>query len=277
VAEPIEISKELGTETRYYWLESSLLEDWRGLEVGRLLLLHDITEQKKAQVRLVRQQRTYAADQERERLARELHDSLGQAFAFVSTQGQVIRRLLNRGDITTADEYVGRLVEVAHEADVDIRESILALRATVSERGLLSALTDYLDRFGRNYGILTEYEKSDALADRAFDPLVEAQLLRIIQEALTNVRKHARATCVRVAFTIENGRACITVEDNGQGFEVGRRDYASGNHLGLRVMRERAEEVDGNLFIRSHPGQGTEVRVWVPMVAAMNKEQSSDG
>jgi signal transduction histidine kinase len=85
--------------------------------------------------------------QEREQLARELHDTLGQVFAFVNTQGQTVRRLLSRGDVATADELVARLVEVAREADVDIRESILGLRETLSERGLFPALARYLEQY----------------------------------------------------------------------------------------------------------------------------------
>jgi signal transduction histidine kinase len=275
-AEPIEIYQEMGVETRCYSLESSLLKDWRGLEVGQLLLLHDVTGQKQAQARLVRQQRALAMLQEREQLSRELHDSLGQAFAFISTQGQTVRRLLNRGDVSTADEYVGRLVEVAHEANVDIRESILALRVTVAERGLFPALTEYLVNYEKNYGIPTELEKPETFVDGVFEPLIEAQLLRIVQEALTNVRKHARANCVRVIFAAEDGCARVTVQDDGQGFDPGVHSNASGDHVGLRVMRERAEEVGGTLFIQSRPGQGTVVGVQVPLLDTINEERSND-
>jgi signal transduction histidine kinase len=274
--EPIEIYQEIGTETRCYSLESSLLKDWRGLEVGRLLLVHDVTGQKLAQARLVRQQRALAMLQEREQLSRELHDSLGQAFAFVSTQGQTVRRLLDRGDVSTADEYVGRLVEVAREANVDIRESILALRVTVSERGLFPALTEYLVNYEKNYGILTELEKPETFVDGVFEPLIEAQLLRIVQEALTNVRKHAQANCVRVAFAAEDGCARVTVQDDGQGFDPGVHSNTSGDHVGLRVMRERAEEVGGSLFIQSRPGQGTVIGVQVPLVDTIYEERSND-
>jgi nitrate/nitrite-specific signal transduction histidine kinase len=112
-----------------------------------------VTEQRQAQAQMVEQQRALAMLGEREQLARELHDGLGQVFAFVNTQGQTVRRLLSRGDTATADALVDRLVEVAREADVDIRESILGLRETLSERGLLSAVADYLKQYEKNYGI----------------------------------------------------------------------------------------------------------------------------
>jgi len=114
-----------------------------------MLLLHDVTEQKQAEAQIVNQQRALAMLHERERLARELHDSLGQTFAFVNTQGQAIRRLLSRGDIATADEYVLRLVEVAREADMDIRESILGLRVAISGQGFFPVLSNILPSMGR--------------------------------------------------------------------------------------------------------------------------------
>lgn len=259
-----EIRQGVAAEARSYSLESSPLCDWRGLEVGRLLLLHDITAQKQAQVQFVAQQRALAILHERDLLARELHDSLGQIFAFIDTQGQAIRRLLSRGDIPTADAYVGRLSEVAREANVDIRESILGLRVALAQPGLYAALTDYLAHYEKNYGIHIELAAPESFADAVFEPLVEVQLLRIVQEALTNVRKHAHAHCVDITFVRAEGAARVTVRDDGQGFEPGGSDYGGGEHVGLRVMRERAEEIGGSVSLHSARGQGTEVVVQVP-------------
>jgi PAS domain S-box-containing protein len=105
----IELGFGEGTSLRYYMLTNSLLNDFRGFEVGRLLLLRDVTEQKRAQAQILEQHRSLAMLREREQLARELHDNLGQVFAFVNVQGQTIHRLLSRGDLSTADEYVRRL------------------------------------------------------------------------------------------------------------------------------------------------------------------------
>lgn len=259
-----EIRQGVEPSARYYSLESSPLRDWRGLEVGRLLLLHDITVQKQAQAQLVEHQQALAMLHERERLARELHDSLGQIFAFVNIQGQTIRRLLSRGDVAAAAACVGRLVEVAREADVDIRESILGLRVTLSEQGLFPALASYLALYEKNYGIHVELKTPEACMDGFFEPLVEVQLLCIVQEALTNVRKHADARCVRITFCIADGGVCVAVRDDGQGFDSAGADDRCGEHIGLRVMRERAEEVGGSVSVYSVPGQGTEVVVQVP-------------
>jgi signal transduction histidine kinase len=254
-----------GPATRYYLWESSSLKDWRGLLTGHLFLLHDVTGQKRAQAQTLAQQRALAMLHERERLSRELHDSLGQVFSFISTQGQTVHRLLERGEIAVAEAYVDRLVEVTREADVDIRESILGLRATLSEQGLFPALAQYLARYEKHYAIRAEIERPEALADGAFEPLVEVELLRILQEALTNVRKHAGVGCVKITFAVEDGRARVTIRDDGQGFDPQAPSAKSGERVGLRVMRERAEEVGGSLRVHSEPGEGTEVVVEVPV------------
>jgi signal transduction histidine kinase len=249
-------------------LTNSLLNDFRGLQVGRLLRLRDVTEQKRTQAQILEQQRALSMLHEREQLARELHDNLGQVFAFVNLQGQTIHRLLSRGDLSTADEYVSRLLEVAREADVDIRESIIGLRATISENGLLPTLTQYLARYEKNYGIQTQLEGSELFIDGAFEPLVEVQLVRILQEALTNVCKHANARCVRIAFALEDGWARVSVHDDGRGFDPEASFAGMEEHVGLRVMRERAEEVGGSLSLQSASGHGTELIVRVPVKGA---------
>ncbi len=261
----IEFSLDSKGEIRHYATVISLLKDFRGLVIGRLLLLRDVSEQKRARAQLLEQQRALAVLQEREQLARELHDNLGQAFAFVNVQGQTIHRLLERGDVPTAQEHVGRLVQVAREADVDIRESILGLRATISEHGLFPALAQYISRYEKNYGIQALLEGTEAFVDGAFEALVEVQLLRILQEALTNVRKHANAHCVQILFARRNGRAHVTVQDDGLGFNPGASSAGSEEHVGLRVMRERAEEVGGSVVIHSAPGGGTRVVIEVPV------------
>jgi signal transduction histidine kinase len=267
VAEPGQSEIHLGTgpETHHYMLETSALKDWRGLEVGHMLLLHDVTRLKQAQAQIIEQQRVLAMLQEREQLARELHDSLGQSFAFVSTQGQAIHRLLGRGDVSTADEYVARLVEVAREADVDIRESILGLRSLHLEHGLFQALTQYLARYEKNTLIHTKLIRPVSLQDGCLDAQVEVQLVRILQEALTNIRKHAKARHVEIKF--EAGQDCVTVtvRDDGQGFDPAEHMDESGEHIGLRVMNERAKGIGGSISLQSMPGQGTQLQVQVPL------------
>lgn len=271
----IELDLEEGSNHRYYIITDSLLKDFRGLVVGRLLLLHDVTEQKRTQAQILEQERALSMVREREQLARELHDNLGQVFAFIDLQGQTIQRLLHRGDLSNADEYLRRLIEVSHEADVDIRESVMGLRATSSGDGLLLTLTQYLAKYEKRYGIQTQLDCSEIFTDETFAPLVEVQILRILQEALTNVRKHAKARSVRIAFVLDDGWARFTVQDDGQGFDPDVSSAGMSDHIGLRVMRERAEEVGGSLALKSTLGQGTEVVVCVPMKGAENARFSA--
>lgn len=253
-----------GVNARHYSGMLSPLYDWRGLDVGRLLLINDVTEQRQAQEQLVEQQRAVAMMVERERLARELHDSLGQILSFINTQGQTVQRLLARGEIETANSYVERIVQVAYEADVDIREWILGLCARPSGQGLRDTVEQFLARFERNYGIHAEFIMDDTFTERSFEPQVEVHLLRILQEALTNVRKHAGAQGTWIEFAAENGFARVTVRDDGDGFDPAIRTDRLEDHVGLRMMSERAKEVGGNLMVESVPGQGTSVVLRVP-------------
>ena len=238
----------------------------RGQVNMAVLACRDVTERRVAEQQLLRQQRAVGILQERERLARELHDSLGQVLGFVSTQAQAVRALLARGDTAAADACLARLVAVAQEAHADVREYILGVTALVSpERGLLSSLEQYLQRFGQNYGLRAEIVAPESLTEARLDPAVEVQLLRIIQEALSNVRKHARAPDVRVVFAVEGDRLRVLVEDDGLGFDPERVGARDGQSFGLRVMRERAEEVGGSVEVLSAPGQGTRVTVLVPL------------
>jgi signal transduction histidine kinase len=265
-----------GHDARLYAVDCSVIEDFRGMLIGHLLMLRDVTQQRRAQAQALEQQRTLAVLNERERLARELHDSLAQVLAFVNAQGQAVRRLLARGEIAAADEHVQRLVEVAREADTDIRESILGLRVALAEHGLGPALATYLGQYEQRFGIHTELRGSAALGNGALEPLVEVQLLRIVQEALTNARKHSHAHAICVTFVARDGQAQVTVEDDGCGFDPEEVHGDSDGRVGLRVMRERAEEIGGALAIDSAPGKGTQVIATVP-VRTSSKISTSEG
>jgi PAS domain S-box-containing protein len=254
-----------GPAVRHYILAISPLQDWRGLEVGRLLLLRDVTAQKQAQVQILEQQRALAMLHERESLARELHDDLGQVLGYVKMQAQAARDRLAQGQAAAADLDLAQLVAVAHEAHTDVREYILGARSgTGAEAGLVPALRRYLAQFGEAYKIQAELIVSPEWTGSVLEPTVRAQVLRIVQEALTNARKHARAQCLQVSLGLEGGLARIVVHDDGVGFDPALPATAHDKY-GLRFMRERAEEVGGSVEIRSAPGQGTQVVVQVPV------------
>jgi PAS domain S-box-containing protein len=249
-----------------YQLSISILRDWRDLQVGQLLLVEDVTNQRLAQKKILEQQRVVSTLQEREMIARELHDDLAQVFAFIDTQGQTIQRLLDRGDLISAQKLLMCLIEAARNGEVDVREAIRGMRSTLSKNGLLGSLNDYLVEFEKNTAIQTEIIKSEILELSQVPAMVEVQLFRILQEALTNIRKHANATKVQIKFEKIDKTICVTVQDNGKGFEISEDVNASNNHYGLLMMQERADAMGGTIKLTSQTGYGTEIKVCVPIM-----------
>jgi signal transduction histidine kinase len=255
-----------GPNPRYYQLQFSSLDDWRGLEVGRLLLLHDVTEQKRAQSQLLEQQRALAMLYEREQLARELHDGIGQVLGFVKLQAQAARTWLALDQKTAADSDLEKLIAVAQDAHADVREYILGAKLAVSDQdSFILSLRHYLQRFSEHYGLRTELIAPPEWSDNFLEPTAEVQLLRIIQEALSNARKHAQAQTVQVIIHLDEIQAQVTIQDDGVGFEPAGLANDGGQKYGLEFLRQRAVEVGGSAEIHSAPGQGTRVVVCVPL------------
>ena len=155
--EPFEVTLGSGAGARTYEADLSPLRDFRDLLVGYRLMLRDVTEQKRAHAQIIEQQRSLAVLNERERLARELHDELGQVLGYVKMQAQATRNELAREQVATADEYLNQLVTVAQDAHDDVREYILGTKTTAgSQLEFLPALQAYLQQFAAHYGIRTE-------------------------------------------------------------------------------------------------------------------------
>ncbi len=262
-----EIIFNVGGALRYFALRPSPLLGPRGMELGSIILLHDVTEQRRSQARLFEQQSASATLRERDRVARELHDSLGQILAFVKVQTLAAREFLGRGREQEADECLARLAAVAQEAHADVREYISGARAGKSaDHGFFPALQDYLQRFRQSCALAVKLNVSSELNDAAFRPMVGAQLLRIIQEALTNVRKHSGATEVDIRITTrDEDYAEAIIEDDGTGFDPSLLELAGTQNFGLRFMRERAEEIGGTIRVQSANGAGSRVVISVPL------------
>jgi nitrate/nitrite-specific signal transduction histidine kinase len=216
--------------------------------------------------RLHRRVQVLAVTEERERIAREMHDSLAQVLGYVNTKAQAAQALLDGGQSERAATQIGQLAQAARDAYADVRENILGLRTSIGpERTLIDTLRDYLQRWQDQNAIAAELDTGSLEPGRlGLSPMTEIQLLRILQEALANVRKHAEATSVLVTLRAEDGEIAATIADNGRGFDpttIGRSDFP---RFGLATMRERAEAVGGALEIDAVPGQGTTVRVRVP-------------
>jgi len=249
--------------SRWYQVSISPLFDERGIRLGRTILLHDMTELRQAQARILEHQRALAVLNERESLARELHDGIGQVLAAAQLQVMSARELLAQGNSAAAQECLLRVSDATQEAKESIREYLLGVKARSSPRqGLIPVLRQYLGQYRDTYGIHTELVVPAEFEKQPIDPVVEAQLQPIIQEALTNVRKHGRARSARVVFGLDDGRLQVTIEDDGCGLDLGVATAHQG--FGLRSMRGRAEAIGGTIEVRSKPGEGTRVSVQVP-------------
>ena len=262
-----EITLSVGGAIRHYALHKSVLNDRRDHQVGTLILLDDVTGQKQAQAQLLEQQRALATHQERERVARELHDTLGQVLGYLKMQAEIAQTFLDQDTPSEAKRRLARLAAAAQGAQIDVREYILAARTGITAgANFLRTLQTYLQRFSDIYGIAAKLDVSPDLGEGDFEPMVEAQLLRIIQEALSNVRKHAQAAGVDIRIRASGGNAEAVIQDDGVGFDPALLKKDGGQTYGLRVMSERANEVGGAVRVDSAPGAGTRVVVSVPLL-----------
>ena len=213
--------------------------------------------------RLYQRVRFLATAEERSRLAREIHDSLSQLLGYLNLKAASAEELLAGGQVEQARDALVEVKRIAQDAYADARETIFSLRSPASHAGLVPALKDYLDDYSTFYDLRAELSVDDAsLADFSAD--VGMQVSCIIQEALTNVRKHAGATRVWLRLEPHGSEVQISIKDNGQGFDLEQTTALGGLHFGLSIMRERAESVGGRLEVDSQAGEGTRVVVWMP-------------
>jgi signal transduction histidine kinase len=210
---------------------------------------------------------------ERERIAREMHDGLAQVLGYVNTKSQAAMEYLAAGRIADAQVQLDELAAAARSVYVDVRETILALRTPIPQGlGLVAAIEDLGRRFGDASKIAVSVETPDPATVPGVGPEVEAQVFRIVREALTNVRKHAAAHRVRIAVGSVGPDLVVTVTDDGRGIApdlgaaIGRPGGTTGDwpRYGLESMRERAAAVGGRVSWSAPAGGGTEVRIVVP-------------
>ena len=227
----------------------------RSFETMRARLLQSLEENARLQERLL----SVAVLEERERLAREMHDHVGQILGYVNTKAQAVRALVEAGHLDEARRQLAQLEEAARQVYADLREAILSLRtAPAPHRPLDQALKEYVRRFSDLSGLPVDLSVDEAVALGALPATSQLHLIRIVQEALTNVRKHARARRAEVRCARDGDVLMIRVSDDGVGFDP---SVPGGTGVGLETMRERAAAVGGVLTVRSAPGAGTTLEV----------------
>jgi PAS domain S-box-containing protein len=214
--------------------------------------------------RLNQQAQALGALKERQKLARELHDSISQSLYGIALGVRTARTLLDR-DPAKAVEPLDYCLNLADASLADMRALIFELRPESLEmEGIIAAIRKHIDALQARYGL----EVQTVLCDEPPIPVqTKEALYRIAQEALQNIIKHASATAVRIFMDCSNDQIELEVCDNGRGFDS---DATFPGHLGLKSMRERAEQVGGSFFVDSKPGSGTCLRVQVPNNPAAN-------
>lgn len=234
-------------------------------QVAAMLVINDITELKRAQTELVRREQLLSALEEREQLARDLHDGLGQVLGYLNIQAQATQSLLANAQTAAAQSNLQQMARTAQETQGDLRNYILGLRAASTAPGTFSeALAGALREFSTQWGIATTFSLPAEAPAPTFAPAVEEQALRIIQEALTNICKHADAQKVEVILSCTDAQAEVAITDDGMGFDAAALSGMAAKHFGLSIMRERAERIGAQLEIRSTPGGGTRVLLAIP-------------
>ncbi len=208
-------------------------------------------------------EREAAVAEERGMLARELHDSIAQSLAFLKIQTQLLRDAVARGDEVKRDRSMGELDVGVRECYADVRELLVHFRTRTSEEDIEAALRATLSKFEHQTGMATTLSMEGH--GMPLPPDLQIQVLHMVQEALSNVRKHAGASRVDVRVN-RHPRWRFEVLDNGSGFEVASVPPDS-LHVGLGIMRERAQRIGALVRVTSAPGQGTCVRIELPSVA----------
>lgn len=212
-------------------------------------------------LRLVAREKEMAVSEERNLLAQELHDSIAQSLAFLNIQAQMLQDSLQNGQAGAAREELARIREGIQESYDDVRELLVHFRIRVEHANLEDAIRSALEKFEGQTGIRTSFSKQgEALAPPAASLI---QILHILQEALSNVRKHARARAVSVELQGGSGLA-ISIRDDGQGFDPETVAERSGACVGIGIMRERAHRIGAHLDVKSAPGQGACVTLTLP-------------
>lgn len=211
---------------------------------------------------LVAREKEMAVSEERNLLAQELHDSIAQSLAFLNLQAQMLEEALEQNNLADARGGLKQMREGIQESYDDVRELLVHFRTRFGESDVETVIRALLTRFEADTGVQTEFEQTGTGVP--LSPEMQIQVLHIVQECLSNVRKHATARHVTVS--LEKGQVYVfRVSDDGQGFDTTASAVHEG-HVGLAIMRERAQRIGGKISIESSRDLGTAVTLTLPIV-----------
>ncbi|HPB91886.1 MAG TPA: type IV pili methyl-accepting chemotaxis transducer N-terminal domain-containing protein [Rugosibacter sp.] len=203
-----------------------------------------------------------AVFEERNLLAQELHDSIAQSLAFLNIQVQLLQEDLEQDRTADALRSLGQIREGVQESYDDVRELLVHFRTRIGTADLETAIRSALEKFEGQTGIATHFKSTGNPPE--LQPEQTLQVMHIVQESLSNVRKHSRASQVEVSLKCTE-ECLIEISDNGVGFDTSLD--AGDSHVGLRIMRERAHRIGAELTFSSTPGEGTQICLILPVCA----------
>src|SRR5437870_59606 len=243
----------------------------RGFRQEEIELTRALAHQATLAIQLTRlsaQSRQSAVTAERNRMARDIHDTLAQGFTGVIVQLEAVEEAMSRNQAVKASGHLDRAAELARESLREARRSVQALRPhALEEKQLSEALKDLIDKMTRGTAVHAKFTLQGS--PQKLPPEWETNLLRIGQEVLTNVLRHARAGELKVLLAFDSREIRLELRDNGCGFDLQRKHEG----FGLQGMRERAEGMGGRLTIQSAAGQGTAISIVLPVANPAELEE----
>ncbi len=202
--------------------------------------------------------------QERDRIAMEMHDGLAQTLGYIGLGLDSANNRINNGSYDECSILLKELREVVDNSYHDVREAIIGLRVDISrESNLLDSIKQYIKEFKKLSDVPVSINISGVLPYIQLEK--QLHILRIVQETLTNVRRHAEASFVEITIEYDNNDILIAISDNGQGFDKDEINPDSLIHQGLRIMNKRALALGGKLEIQTEVGHGTTTKLIVPV------------
>jgi signal transduction histidine kinase/ActR/RegA family two-component response regulator len=242
----------------------STLASQAGVAIENAKLYQDATESKR-QIEALLSKLVYAQEEERKIISAEIHDTIAQSLVSAYTKVQTCQAMLGQSQEAVAI-HLEELKKLLSESIKEIRQIIFNLRpSTLDDLGLIPTLEHYIKKFEAENKKQVLF--SFAVPEEKLPPIVETYIYRIVQEALTNVKKHSNAQKVEIQLSAENGKLILKISDDGKGFnwdEV-REQRKRGDSVGISGMMERATLLGGTLKIETMPGKGTQLFVEVPV------------
>ncbi len=227
--------------------------------------ISDISERRNLAAQIIK-----AQEEERRRVARDIHDGPAQTLANIVIQTEICEMLLER-DLNDAKKELNALKEIVRASLKELRKIIFNLRpASLDDLGLRAVTKRYCEEFQEETGIKTDFR---IFGDKMrLNSDIEVTLFRVIQEALTNVRKHSKAKNCIVKLEFSDGKVNLVVIDDGAGFEIYAQDGKDAEqHFGIMTIKERVALVDGSFNIESIPGQGTKIFTSIPFTHGLER------